>query len=170
MLDRKCKLLEILILDMTKRYSDLENDFNLSNESKEEGKAFLETIIGAAIFYLPGGKKLFNNQISKDAWNSGKPKSKLTKEHFYPRKWSAKQLLTQDVIHFKGDGETLKQLYLNKYGLYNLVTSKENTSLRELQKNFDEYTSWDELYTDKEINIKLLNKGFDEIKKGRKIE
>ena len=36
MLDRKCKLLEILILDMTKRYSDLENNFNLSNESKDE--------------------------------------------------------------------------------------------------------------------------------------
>lgn len=128
--------------------------FKLLNEirpiwcnSNDYEKGFIETIIGAAIYYLPTNKKTFSGYISENCLLV--EKSQRVVEHQYPRKISAKELLKNNPQSVN----ELKELYLTKYGLWNWVTKKENTSLKKYQKDgvfinpIDSYTK---------ANIKLL--------------
>ena len=70
--------------------------------SNDYEKSFIETTLGAAIFYLPTTKKTFSGLISEEA--SKISKKKWVKEHQYPRKLSAKFILTnppKNVDEFK---------------------------------------------------------------------
>ena len=86
----------------------------------ETFQSFIETTLGAAIFYLPGNKELhFSGMISESAkqLKDGTP----TKDHYYPRKVSARHLLTTDYSL----DEVIK-LCNEKYLRYHLVTPSEN--------------------------------------------
>ena len=96
--------------------------------STEYQKEFLSTIVGAAIYYLPTNKLTFSGKISEKAL--GLPKNKRVKEHEYPRKIVGKILLDTPP----NSVDELKQLYVTKYGVWNLVTKAENTLLRKYQK------------------------------------
>src|SRR5687768_11512610 len=88
-LEERCSILEALIIST----ADIYNNENTSIDQR----ALLETIIGAAIWYLPSGQELWTGKISLNALEyvkSGKSISHLTKEHKYPRKQAGKQLLT----------------------------------------------------------------------------
>lgn len=110
----------------------------LYKKSSKYEKEYLETIIGAAIFYLPSGNKLWSKKISKEALKSYLPKvknkTKVIKEHEYPRKVASRELLKINWDSFKQPENKLKDLYLKKYGRYNYVTQKENGALRRYQK------------------------------------
>ena len=72
-------------------------DFYLSEDCNANHKQLLETMIGAAIWYLPQVKELWTGDISigalKKFFESDNPKKiKLTKDHHYPRKFSAAEL------------------------------------------------------------------------------
>jgi len=53
------------------------------------------------------------------------------KEHQYPRKISSKELFTNPPKSV----EELKEMYYNRYGVWNWVTKTENSSLRKYQKD-----------------------------------
>jgi len=120
---------------MSKTQQKFEAVFNLLvnlkqtyDTSTEYQKEFLSTIIGAAIYYLPTNKLTFSGKISEKALEL--PKNKRVKEHEYPRKIVGKILLdtTPNSV------DELKEVYITKYGVWNLVTKAENTLLRKYQK------------------------------------
>ena len=120
---------------MSKTQQKFEAVFNLLvnlkqsyDTSTQYQKEFLSTIVGAAIYYLPTNKLTFSGKISEKALEL--PKNKRVKEHEYPRKIVGKILLdtTPNSV------DELKDVYLTKYGVWNLVTKAENTLLRKYQK------------------------------------
>jgi hypothetical protein len=120
--------------------------------SSESAKHFIETTIGAAIFYLPAGKTTcWSGLVSESIFND----STLSKvvEHEYPRKIAAKELLSIDWSKFDEPATELKRLYYEKYGRFNYVSKTENTKLREFQK---EGTFSDPMTAYAGCNIKLV--------------
>lgn len=120
---------------MNKTEQKFESVFNLLvnlkqsyDTSTQYQKEFLSTIVGAAIYYLPTNRLTFSGKISEKALEL--PKKKRVKEHEYPRKIVGKILLdtTPNSV------DELKEIYLTKYGIWNLVTKEENTRLRKFQK------------------------------------
>ena len=91
-------------------------------------KSYIETIVGAGIFYLPTTNKTFTGLISEEALLCDK--KDRVKEHQYPRKISANILMKNPPSSI----ENLISQYENKYGTWNYVTKKENTTLRKYQK------------------------------------
>jgi hypothetical protein len=99
--------------------------------SSGSAKDFIETTIGAAIFYLPGAR-CWSGMISESLANN--PSLKKVVEHEYPRKISAKNLLAVNWENVDNPVEELKNLYYTKYGRFNYVTKEENSKLRVFQK------------------------------------
>ena len=90
-------------------------------------KQFIETTVGAALFYLPTSKKVhWTGQISEEAVATGTS----IKEHLYPRRWSARQLL----INVPATIEQLIDICDSKYLCYTYTTAAENNRLKEFQK------------------------------------
>lgn len=99
----------------------------LYKDASEAQKQFLETTVGAAIFYLPKNKsKHFTGKISEEAKKNGE----RVEEHHYPRKWSAQQLLLNPPQCL----EELMRDVNTKYLTYNYTTKAENSRLRDHQK------------------------------------
>ncbi|MFC7357071.1 hypothetical protein ACFQO1_05190 [Jejudonia soesokkakensis] len=145
-LRERCIALENLINSIREYYSE-------ESTSKNQ-RAFIETIIGAAIWYLPHGKDYWNNKVSKAAISSLRDSAevRLTRDHIYPRKDSAKKLLTDAEISLNGDGTNLKELYQKELGKYILVTPDENRRLVAIQKNHN-YGKWEDAYEEAGIEL-----------------
>lgn len=151
-LNERCEALENLIEIVKEYYSSV----------SENQKAFIETIVGAAIFYLPHGNKYWEEKISKTALENIKTKpneARLTKDHIFPRKLAAEKLLNED-LGLKKDGAVLKKLYNDDIGKFIIVTSKENRALISKQKEHG-YGNWKKAY--KAAGIELVS--FEEVKK-----
>lgn len=144
-LHQRCIALENIINSIRDYYSN--------TQTSENQKAFIETVIGAAIWYLPHGKDYWNKKVSKTAIERLKhsEETRLTRDHIYPRKDSAKKLLTED-LGLNGDGKNLKDLYQSELGKYVLVTPEENRQLISIQKNHD-YGNWKDAYREAEIEL-----------------
>ncbi len=151
-LEERCIALENLI-DVIKPFY---NDSNSENQ-----KAFLETIVGAAIWYLPHGKSYWNNKVSKKAIKKLKNnfEQRLTRDHVYPRKESAKRLLSKD-LGLDGSGVVLKKLYKEEFGVYVLVTPEENRKLIKIQKEH-KYGNWVDAYREAEIELEDFEDMFE---------
>lgn len=111
--------------------------------------AFLETMIGAGIWYLPSDKKmLFNGKISKAALNQLKadPKNtRLVEEHYIPRKIAGRALYEHCSSGKDLDGKTLTDMYISTFGKFNYVLKHENSRLAKYQradKFIDEETAY----------------------------
>ncbi|MGV3541328.1 MAG: hypothetical protein ACO1OQ_16045 [Rufibacter sp.] len=129
-LEERCAILEELIISTAQIYNN--------EATTNDQKALLETVIGAAIWYLPSGQELWTGKISVKALEHlrlGKPKAQLTKEHKYPRKQAGKQLLSSKYQALQEKKERLLDLYLNEYGKFNYVLKAENKQLVEFQKD-----------------------------------
>ena len=93
----------------------------------EYQQKFIETAIGAALFYLPRRKNLhYSGFISPEALDTGKE----CEEHMFPRKIAAEALLTTvpDTI------EELEHVCNTLYLRFHIVTPEQNTRLRPYQK------------------------------------
>lgn len=102
----------------------------------------LETTIGAAIWYLPGGMKYWTKEVSVGVLelhhpDSGEAKPKMTKEHFYARKSVARQLLSRNWARDADPASVLLSLYTTQYGTFTLVTKTENRTLAPHQRGLD---------------------------------
>lgn len=99
---------------------------------------FIETIVGAALWYLPKTDGLWTRLISERALSEFHPDSgiqspRLTDDHEYPRKYSAMMLMRQDWEGADPCRE-LMNLYTSKYGRYNKITPQENRALVKFQR------------------------------------
>lgn len=137
----------------------------------EDQKNYMETIIGAAIWYLPSNyEEMWTRRISVEALTkylpSRGPKPKrLSEDHEYPRKLSAAEALTQEW----GDGESavdnFVKIYKTKYGRFNYVTPHENRVLMRLQRK-SVYVDAETAY--QKAGIRLVSVDFDDLKKVKK--
>ena len=105
----------------------------------EDQKGYLETMIGAALWYLPVPKECWTGKMSIEAVrdyhpNSGIDEPKLTADHEYPRKIAAADLLMRWVDSDVDLKDEILALYVNKYGRFNYVTPRENRSLMRYQR------------------------------------
>ena len=79
----KCEALADLITGVQKNYKT----------ATPEQKAFIETTIGAALWYLPELENSFSGYISVNLLEQFKiGNQKISKDHLYPRKISAQEL------------------------------------------------------------------------------
>jgi hypothetical protein len=122
-LKERCEVLEKVIEAISPTYQK----GNITSDQK----AFIETIIGAAIWYLPHTHKYWTGNISKDAKEAlvSDRRSKLTKEHQYPRKLAAKELLESTDCDVP-----ILELYEEIYARFNYVTPKENKKISRFQR------------------------------------
>jgi hypothetical protein len=100
-----------------------------SNEASESQKQLIETMIGAAIWYMPRMRELWTGLISKVAFEEIGKGKKPTKDHEYPRKIAGTELLKTG-----GTGEDLESAYVERFGKFTLVTAQENRRLVKFQK------------------------------------
>ena len=99
---------------------------------------YIETILGAGVWYLPTSKELWTGGISIRALkdfhpDSGLSKPRLTEDHEFPRKVSAIELMHR-AWNDEDPSAAMLELYLNKYGRYNYITATENKVLVQFQK------------------------------------
>ena len=143
-LKERCEILEKIVISLSIIY----NDENTSVDQKK----LIETTIGAAIFYLPHSELYWTSRISKDALAAliNNPKFTLTKEHQFPRKIAAKELLTNTKVYNKEI--TIQELYEGKYAKYNYVTPAENKKISRHQRD-DVFEDIEIAYANAEIEL-----------------
>ena len=100
-----------------------------------EQKALIETMIGAAIWYIPKPSDAWTGKISTGALkmfhpDSGVARPKFSEEHVYPRKVAAQMLLEDQNL----DGAIMVKVFREKYGRLHYITSEENKSVQPYQR------------------------------------
>lgn len=134
----RCIILRRIIIAVSEIYND--------TGTNDDQKRLIETIIGAAIWYLPNGIELWTGMISEEAhkkYLGGEPLSKLTHDHQFPRKVAAREVLTDELDNLKKSESRLNELYKTKYGKWNFVTSTENKNLGKYQRDTEFVSSKD---------------------------
>ena len=134
-------------------------------------KDFIETTIGAALFYCYRGKRnaLWTMEISADALRAFAADKSFapTDEHFFPRKLAGKELLERSHKQ-EMTGAQLGDLFVTKYGRFTRVTSQENRRLAPFQKN-DVFVSPKRAYREAGVQmIKVTEEEWKRIKRGDK--
>jgi len=130
-LHERCGVLAKVVQSLTPIYH--------APDTTETQRHLLETMIGAAIWYLPQSKQLWTGRISVAAIGSfhpttGAEKPKLTADHEFPRKVAARELLTSSWVDDSQPAEKLMQLYQSRYGRFNYITPAENRKLMRYQR------------------------------------
>ena len=90
----------------------------------DKEKSFISTIFGAAIFYLPSSVEHFSGYISLEAIRTHLNGGRKVKDHIYPRKLAAKELLTSDFTL-----DELIEKYHQSLAQYMYLTATENSLL-----------------------------------------
>ena len=124
-----------ILADVVKEIAHLDSSIDATDNQRQ----FIETMIGAAIWYMPQGNVFWSGKISLDAArafhpDSGTAKPKLAKDRDFPRKVAAQQLLQLNWSEISDPGEELLRRYCESYGRFNLITSSENRRLMQFQK------------------------------------
>ncbi len=130
-LEERCSILAEIVQRIAPVYSD--------PGTSENQRQLIETMIGAAIWYMPQGGEFWTSHISVGAIRtfhpaSGVVKPKLTQDHEFPRKVAANELLNLNWQHVADPGAELLQRYREKYGRFNYITSTENRQLMRFQR------------------------------------
>jgi hypothetical protein len=130
--------------------------------ANENQKAFMQTIIGAAIWYMPKPRIYWTGKISVEAIKSFLPQNteipKLSEEHDIPRKIAAKQLLEKEDILTP---EYMKKEFLRKYCKIHYITPNENKKAIKFQRT-NIYQESKKVY--KNANIKLIKISDEQLK------
>ena len=119
-----------------------------------EQQALIETMIGAAIWYVPKPIEAWTGCISIGALEHFHPDSgvdgpRFSEEHVYPRKVAAKMLLAD----MKLDGARMVALFREKYGRLHYITPDENKSVQPYQRA-SVFSTPDEAYV--KAGVKLV--------------
>lgn len=127
---QRCAVIAELVQQMQPMY--------LAKTTNEYQCHHIETIVGAGIWYIPNSS-LWTGKASLEVIKSFHPKfdndvPKFTKDHQYPRKVAARKLLNIDWFKFDDPVEEITKMYLEEFGIYNLVTPKENRDLMKYQR------------------------------------
>lgn len=146
------------------------NTADLYHTSEEGERGLLETLVGAAIWYLPNHAELFNKKISQAALislNANPGQTKLVEEHAIPRKVAGRQLYTIYLQELQNNPEMLVKLYLDSFGRYNLVLKEENDRLKKFQKA-EVFVTAEEAY--RQAGIELVDFSLEEYQEFKKIK
>ena len=105
------------------------------NQVEAAQQALIETMIGAAIWYIPKPPNAWTGKISRKALQRLHPDShtsswKLSEEHVYPRKIAAQQLLKNLQL----TPEEMERLFREEYGRLHYITPDENKGVIRFQK------------------------------------
>lgn len=125
-------------------------------ESGSDQQALLETMIGAAIWYLPKPPNAWTGRVSIGVLQAFHPDSKVDKpkiseEHVYPRKVAAKLLIEDEQL----SPERMFDLFKEKYGRIHYITPGENKAVRPYQKS-SEFVTPEEVYQKAKIELVLV--------------
>ena len=109
---------------------------DIYNKSEKQQQAFIETMVGAAIWYIPKPTNAWTGYISVQALKAFHPESnvlkpKLSEEHVYPRKVAARLLLENKDLN----GKLLHQLFNEQFGRLHYITPDENKAVIQFQKD-----------------------------------
>jgi hypothetical protein len=99
-------------------------------------RSYFETVIGAAIFYLPSLNSHFNGFISLNALKEYLNGQRRVKDHIYPRKLAAIELLKEKMTL-----DELEDRYHSQLATFMYMTSSENIML---VNYYESYNSHDE--------------------------
>lgn len=135
---------------------------SIHHDAEHEQKAFLETMIGAAIWYIPKPIDAWTGFISVALLESflpdnGVAKPKISEEHVYPRKVAAKILLEDSRLN----ATSLQDIFCNKFGRLHYITPDENKAARNHQRS-DVFSTPEEVY--RQANIHLIEVDKDDLK------
>ena len=161
------KNLEARALTISQLIINNEDLYHLSGEGE---RGLLETLVGAAIWYLPNTPELFTGKISREAFLKiqDNPKAtKLVEEHAIPRKVAGKLLFTTYLEDLKKDPSVLMSLYLESFGKYNLVLKEENDRLKKYQKS-DVFVTEEEAYA--KAGIELMDFSYEAYQEFKRIK
>jgi len=127
--------------------------------SDKNQKAFIQTIIGAAIWYIPKPKDCWTGMISKklikNFFSIDGKKIKISEEHVIPRKYAAKELLEEKQVLTP---EYVEEKYKKEYGILNYITSGENKKVIKYQKTSEYNKNYlNEPYEKAEIYLIEIN-------------
>lgn len=107
--------------------------YGQSNDATQ--RSFIETVVGAAIFYLPTSiNKHFTGYISVAAIKGFVNGQRRVKDHTTPRKFAARELLKSPLRL-----DELKSKYHDHLARYMYVTSTENSLLKNYYETYDNY-------------------------------
>jgi hypothetical protein len=150
-LGERCAVIASMVLALKPIYDSV--------ETTETQKALLETVVGAAIWYLYQPRTLWTGRISEAA-HAALPLGNPTRDHEYPRKMAGRELfrMTEKSI----SAEAILNLYLTKFGRFNLVTSDENKRLVKYQKG-DQFVTAEMCY--ESAGIRLMEAAEDPVVK-----
>ena len=109
---------------------------DIYNKSEKQQQAFIETMVGAAIWYIPKPTNAWTGFVSAQALKAFHPESKvlkpkLSEEHVYPRKVAARLLFENKNL----DGKLLYQLFNDQFGRLHYITPDENKAVIQFQKD-----------------------------------
>ncbi len=106
------------------------------HKQDENGKSFIATLFGAGLFYLPHGIGNWNRKISVACLiDQIQGKGRKVKDHIFPRKKAALDLLNNDKLSF----EEFIKFYKEKVAPFIFLTPTENTLLINYYHVFDDY-------------------------------
>jgi len=158
-LEKHCAALAEVIIAVRPVYAKLET----------EQKALIETMIGAAIWYVPKPNNAWTGCMSASALkmfhpDSGSENPKFSEEHVYPRKVAAQLLLEDQGL----TGERMALLFREKYGKLHYTTSDENKLAQPFQRA-GVFTSPEEAYSKAGIKfIQVLKDDLRSIKQRKR--
>lgn len=121
--------------------SKIEALWTLVNEIRElysgtnrEGKEYIETVIGAAVFYLPHPvNECFNGYCSIRALNNTLREQRMVKEHLFPRKMAGR-----DVLENNYPKEVFYSRVKDHYRIFMYLTPDENTATVNFEGEHDD--------------------------------
>ncbi len=124
-LQEQCDVVSAMIIAMRPVYE----------AASSQQRALLDTIVGAAIWYIPKPVHAWTGNISRCALlsfhpDSGNLRPKLSEEHVYPRKVAARLLLSDPTL----TGRSMAHLFCEKYGRVHLITPEENKAVQPHQR------------------------------------
>lgn len=148
--------------DIVARTVISQQPFYASASCTANQRQLLETMVGAAIWYFPQGEDLWTGAVSVAALTvlgeSLQPKKvKLTKDHHYPRKFSAMELFNLDWSAIESPAEEVTSRYLERYGQFNYVLPEENKQLVKYQRSHT-FVSPSHAYQEAGIELRTLSK------------
>lgn len=108
------------------------DSFHQNDDAQQ--RSFLLTVIGAAIFYLPSLNFHFSGYISVAALKGYLKGQRRVKDHIFPRKKAAIELLAKEYSL-----EKLKEKYHNELAKYMYVTPSENSQLINFYEDHVDY-------------------------------
>jgi len=124
-LDEKCSVLADTIVAIRPVYE----------KATPRQKTLIETMIGAALWYIPKPASAWTGRMSLGALkafhpDSGTPKPKFSEEHVYPWKVTARTLLNDLSL----TGASLSTDFRERYGRLHFITAEENKAVQPHQR------------------------------------